>query len=62
MKLIDDINLSQPLSVKNISEELASTDNLGQRGRMQGRNRNITANTQMRSAIENNNVDDMEGL
>lgn len=62
MQLIDDINLKDPVSVKNISEELASTDSLGQRGRMQGRNRLIATNMQMRSATDSNEVEDMEGL
>ena len=39
MQLIDDVNMKKPLSVENISEQVASTEDLGQRGRQTGRNR-----------------------
>lgn len=39
MQLIDDVDMKKPLSVENISEQVASTEDLGQRGRQTGRNR-----------------------
>lgn len=59
MHLLEDIDLKEPLSVKSIAEQLATTENIGNRGRQSVRaNRNATVS--LRKAVSDNN--DMEGL
>ena len=59
MHLLEDIDLKEPWSVKSIAEQLATTENIGNRGRQSVRaNRNATVS--LRKAVSDNN--DMEGL
>ena len=50
MHLLEDINLKEPLSVKSIAEQLATTENIGGRGRQSIR-ANRSSTTSLRKAV-----------
>lgn len=68
MHLIADVDMKDPQSIKSIQEQLATTENIGNRGRKNANNRSSSVNTNksnitsLRSSVAIDNDDDMDGL